>query len=184
MHLANGGYLMVDAWRLFSEPRAWDTLKRALQRRAIRIESVAEAAGIIGSTHLEPAPIPLDVKVVLFGERDVLLLAEHDPDFETLFRVVADFDDALPQFLARARPGAVVVEQAAANGLAPLEPPALARLLDEAVRLAEDNTRFSAHVQTLVELAVEADYQARRADCAAIGVGHIRQAIAHIVAIA
>ena len=46
LHRANGGYLVLDANRLFSHPYAWEGLKRALRAREIRIEPPAEAQGL------------------------------------------------------------------------------------------------------------------------------------------
>ncbi|MEZ5651891.1 MAG: ATP-binding protein [Burkholderiaceae bacterium] len=179
LHLANGGYLLVDAWRLLAEPFAWDALKRTLQRGAIRIESPAEASGMTGTARLEPAPIPISVKVVVFGERYLYhLLSEHDPEFCALFRVVADFDDALPRDDAHQRGLAqVVLAQARQANLAPFQPAGLARLLDEAARLSDDNQRLSAHVQSLIEIAVEADHEARRDGAGEIGLEHVRRAV-------
>ncbi|MGB7304098.1 MAG: AAA family ATPase [Burkholderiaceae bacterium] len=180
LHEANGGYLLIDAWRLFSEPYAWDALKRSLQRRAIQIESVAEAAGSATPARLEPASIPLDVKVILFGERYAFYtLSEHDPDFAALFRVVADFDNALPRDDEHANGLVqVLLEQASANQLQPLDKSALARLLDQAARLADDATRLSSHVQHLSEVAVEADHVARSAGATVTTAEHVRTAIA------
>ena len=51
---------------------------------------------IISTQSLDPEPIPLDVRVVLFGDRELYyLLAAHDPDFPRLFKVQADFDDTI-----------------------------------------------------------------------------------------
>ncbi|MEZ5661806.1 MAG: ATP-binding protein [Burkholderiaceae bacterium] len=180
LHLANGGYLLIDAWRLVAEPYAWDALKRTLQRAAIRIESPAEAAGYAGTARLEPEPIPLSVKVVIFGERYLYhLLSEHDPEFGALFRVVADFDDALPRDHDHVRGlASVVMAQATQARLMPMAPAALARLLDEAARSADDNQRLSAHVQSLIEIAVESDHEARRDGATQIERVHVRRAVA------
>ncbi len=180
LHEANGGYLLIDAWRLFSEPFAWDALKRALQRRAIRIETVAETASGTPAAQLDPEPIPLNVKVILFAERySTDLLREHDPDFDALFRVVADFDDTLERTGAHLNGMAqVLLEQACGHGLLPLKRPALAALLDEAVRRSDDTNRISAHVQLLTEVAVEAGFEAQQAGDTAIAADHVRLALA------
>lgn len=181
LHRANGGYLLIDAWRLFSEPHAWDALKRALQRQAIRIESVTEKAIGANGSRLEPEPIPLSVKVVLFGEREsYYTLGDVDPEFDALFRVAADFDDNLTRTDEHQNGLAqVLAEQAAANDLLPLDRSALARLLDEAARRADDQDMLSAQVQFLTEVAVEADYEARRNDVTTIAAGQITQALAN-----
>ncbi len=181
LHRANGGYLLIDAWRLFSEPRAWDALKRALQRRAIRIETMAETATGVSAGLIEPDPIPLDVKVILFGEREsYYTLSELDPEFDALFRITADFDDNLERTTEHQNGLAVVLaEQADANDLLTLDRSALARLLDEAARCAEDQNRLSAHVQYLTEVAVEADYEARQQGVSTINEDHIASALAN-----
>src|SRR5574337_1190284 len=96
LHRANGGYLLIDAIKLLSQPFAWAALKRALLCREIRIESMSEMFGVVSTIQLEPQPIPLEVKVVLFGDRELCrLLQTADIEFDQLFRVVADLDDDL-----------------------------------------------------------------------------------------
>lgn len=179
LHLANGGYLLIDAWRLFSEPHAWDALKRALQRRAIRIETITDNMFGANGRRLNPEPIDLDVKVILFGERETYYtLGEHDPEFEALFRVAADFDDSLDRDEFHQNGLAeVLAEQADSSGLLALDRTALARLIDEAARRADDQDRLSAQVQVLIEIAVEADDAARQQGVTTIKSGHIEHAL-------
>ena len=94
LHRANGGTILIDARSLLSEPYTWPALKRALVQRRIVIEDLAHIVGFASTAALEPQPIPLDVKVVLFGERHLYyLLAAYDPEFEQHFKILADFDD-------------------------------------------------------------------------------------------
>ncbi|MEZ5728497.1 MAG: AAA family ATPase [Burkholderiaceae bacterium] len=151
----------------------------ALQRRDITIESIGEQVGAISTSRLEPEPIPLDVKVILFGERYLYyLLGEHDPDFRQLFRVVADFDDDLPRD-AHHQDGMarIIAEQAQSNALMPIDRGGLARLIDQSARLADDATRLSANVQVLMEIATEGERLARQAGRNAIGTDDIRTAV-------
>jgi len=109
---------MVDAIKLLTQPFAWSALKRALLRREILIESVAEMFSLVSTIQLEPQPIPLDVKVVLVGDRAVCqLLQALDTEFGKLFRVVADLDDDLPREPATQRAlAATLAAQARAAG--------------------------------------------------------------------
>jgi predicted ATP-dependent protease len=180
LHRANGGYLLIDAAKLLVQPFAWDALKRALLRGEIRIESVADLYSLVSTMQLEPAPIPLEVKVVLMGERYLgALLQAYDPDFGKLFRVVADLSDEMPREsatqseLARALQ-ARAVEQA----LLPPSAPALARLIDHASRLAGDATRLTAEVQHLLDVTMEADHLARAAGRQCIEAPDIGAAVA------
>ncbi|MHA1569411.1 MAG: AAA family ATPase, partial [Alphaproteobacteria bacterium] len=94
LHRANGGYLILDARKLLMQPYAWEELKRILRAREIHIESLGQALGLVSTVSLEPEAIPLDTKIVLVGDRMIYdLLSAHDPDFQELFKVAADFDD-------------------------------------------------------------------------------------------
>ncbi len=74
LHKANGGYLVIEALKLLTEPFAWEGLKRALRKREIIIESLGQVYSMISTVSLEPEPIPLEVKVVLIGERQLYYL--------------------------------------------------------------------------------------------------------------
>jgi len=77
LHRANGGWLILDAHKLLTQPYAWESLKRALRSERIRIESPAESLGWATTTTLEPEPIPLAVKIVLLGEPLLYYLLMH-----------------------------------------------------------------------------------------------------------
>ncbi|MEO1720742.1 MAG: ATP-binding protein, partial [Pseudomonadota bacterium] len=98
LHRANGGYLLLDARKMLLSPFAWEALKRAMKSREIRIEAPQETTGFMSTQTIDPEPIPLDVKVILFGDRQLYYtLANADPDFARLFQVQADFEDAIPR---------------------------------------------------------------------------------------
>ncbi|WP_245626858.1 Lon protease family protein [Aestuariivita boseongensis] len=162
LHRANGGYLMLDAHRILAEPFAWDSLKRCLQNRAISITSLAERYSLSSTVTLEPDPIPLDVRVVLIGDRRLhMLLQLLDPEFSQLFKVQADFDDALPRTARNMRALArVVAAYAIKDGIRPLSATAVAALLDHAVRLAQDAKKFTLELGALADVMREADFYA------------------------
>lgn len=182
LHRASGGYLVLDAGRLLTQPFAWDGLKRALRSGRIAIEPPAEAQGWSSQATLRPEPAPCQVKVVLVGERELYyLLMENDPDFSELFKVAADFEDELlrtPENEASfARLLASLVRGA---GLLPFDGAATALLIEEAARHAEHAERLSLHTRYLGDLMREAEYQARRADpdVSQVGSAAIRAALA------
>ncbi len=179
LHRANGGYLLLDVHRLLMQPFAWEGLKRALSTRGIRIESLGEMYSLISTVSLEPEPIPLDVKVVLFGERYLYhLLQAYDPDFPRLFKVAVDFDDDVPRDAGnRDLYARVLGTMARHDGLLPLESGAMARVIEYSARLAGDALRLSANLRRLGDLAGEADHWARTASRHAITAGDIQRAI-------
>ena len=96
LHQANGGYLVIDAMQLLQQPFAWDSLKRCLRSREIRIESLGQSLSLVSTVSLEPEPIPLDIKIVLEGDRMLYyLLHDLDPEFSKFFKVAVDFSDQM-----------------------------------------------------------------------------------------
>ncbi len=185
LHRANGGYLVLDARRILMQPFAWEELKRALRTREIRIRSVGESLGLLSTATLEPEETPLDVKIVLTGDRQLwYLLSAYDPDVPELFKVAADFEDDTARVpgseVAYSR---LIARLARDGGLRPLDRYAVARVVDEAARLAGDNEKLTSQIETLCDLLREADHLAgqagskivREADVAAAREAQIRR---------
>ncbi len=165
LHKANGGYLLIDARKLLLSPFAWEALKRSIKAREIRIEQPSEISGVVATQTLDPEPIPLDVKVVLFGDRELYyLLAQHDPDFSRLFKVQADFDDSIARSAendqAYARLITSIVKE---HHLKPVDVRAVARVIEEGARLADDREKLSIEIGRIADLVREADYWAGEA---------------------
>jgi lon-related putative ATP-dependent protease len=167
LHRANGGYLILDARKVLLSPFAWEALKRAIKAREISIEQPAEAAGFspVSTQSLDPEPIPLDVRVVLVGDRELYyMLAAYDPDFPGIFKVQADFDDTIARSSendhAYARVIASIVKE---HGLKPLDAAAVARVIEEGARLADDREKLSIEIGRIADIVREADYWSSQA---------------------
>ncbi len=179
LHRANGGYLLLDARKLLLSPFAYEALKRAMKAREIKIEQPAEAAGMISAQTLDPEPIPLDVKVVLTGDRELYyLLSQNDPDFLGLFKVQADFDDTIARSPENYRDYArVLASIARTHSLKPVDAGGVARVLEEGARLASDRERLSIEVGRISDILREADYWAAKSGHAAITREDVSRAI-------
>jgi lon-related putative ATP-dependent protease len=165
LHKANGGYLLIDARKVLLSPFAWEALKRTIKAQEIRIEQPSEMSGLISTQTLDPEPIPLDVKIVLFGDRELYyLLSQYDPDFSRLFKVQADFDDSITRSAENdqsyARLIASIVKE---HKLKPVDVAAVARVIDEGARLADDREKLSIEIGRIADLVREADYWAGEA---------------------
>jgi len=179
LHRANGGYLLLDAQKVLTQPFAWEGLKRVLTTHKVRIESLGQMYSLVSTISLEPEPIPVNVKIVLFGERFWYhLLFAYDPDFRELFKVAVDFDDEIPRtpanldLLAR-----LIATIARRNAFLPFARDAVARLVERRARDVEDRERLSTHMQDLVDLMTEADHAARSAGTATVGAVHVDAAV-------
>ncbi len=166
LHRANGGALLIDARKVLLSPYAYEALKRALKSREIRMEQPSEIAGALTTVQsLDPEPIPLDVKVIMIGEREIYYtLAQNDPDFLGLFKVQADFDDAIVRNddtdTAYARIIASIVRE---HKLKALDASGVARVIEEGARMADDREKLSISIGRISDLVREANYWATKA---------------------
>ncbi len=179
LHRANGGYLLLDARKVLMQPFAWDGLKRALQTREIRIESLGQMYSLVSTVSLEPEPIALDVKIVLFGDRlTYYLLQEYDPEFGELFKVAADFEEHIERnadsHLLYAR---LIATLARKSNLLPFGREAVARVIEHGARLVGDAEKLSTHMRSITDVLQEADYWARQAGQADVTAADVQRAI-------
>jgi lon-related putative ATP-dependent protease len=179
LHRANGGVLVLDARSVLLEPFAWESLKRALLSRSVRIESPAQAYALVSTVTLEPEPIPLDTKVVMVGNRLLYaLLRAYDPDFSKLFKVTADYEEDMPRTTTNqhvfARHLAGFVRRRA---LPALDASAVALLVEQASRLAGHARKLSLELECLADLIEEAVHWAGRDGAPVVEGRHVAQAI-------
>lgn len=180
LHRANGGYLVLDARSVVATGFAWESLKRALRAGQIRIESLEQLLSLTSTISLDPEPIPLDVKVVLVGERLLYyLLSELDPEFADLFKVEVDFDDDVARSPeSTALYARLVTQLARALKLRAFDRPAVALVIEQAARRAGDSSRLSAEIRPLRDLLCEADHYCSVEGAGCIGARHVQAAIA------
>jgi len=179
LHRANGGYLLLDIRKILIQPFAWEGLKRALQSREIHIESLGQIYSLVSTVSLEPEPIPLKAKIVLFGDRlFYYLLHAYDPEFGELFKVAADFEEQIERnadaHLLYARLISTLTRK---EELLPFDRGAVARVIEHSARLVEDAARLSTHMSDIADLLRESDYWAREAGRAVVAAAHVQQSI-------
>lgn len=179
LHRANGGYLLLDVRHLFSQAFAWEGLKRALFAEEVRITSLGEMLGWVSTVSLEPQSIPLDIKVVLLGDRMFYyLLYQLDPDFRELFKAAADFEEAIDRSDEADRVYAQLLATLIhKEKLRPFGREAIARVIEHSARMADDAEKLSIHMQTVCDLLQEADYWAGASGARQVGAEHVQKAI-------
>lgn len=179
LHRANGGWLVLDVDKLLLQPFAWRALKRALRTEEIRIESVERMVGVMGTTSLEPEPIPLRLKVALVGEREFYyLLQAHDPEFGALFKVAADFSEDMPrneaQEMAYARLIATLQQR---EGLRPVSRSGVGRIVEWSSRRANKGSKLTLHLGDLTDLLQQAEHFSAASDEQTITALHVQTAL-------
>lgn len=163
LHRSNGGYLLIEADKLIEQASVWESLKLALKSQKIRMESPVFEPNIVNVSSLTPQPIPLDVKIIMMGSRDLYyLMQEHDNEFSELFRVLADFehyislnDKAMYGFVQKSK-------QFAKSHNFELSSDAVSQLMNFSFRQAEHQHKLSARFADVLELICESQFYAKK----------------------
>jgi lon-related putative ATP-dependent protease len=181
LHEANGGYLVLNADNLFKYWASWEALKIAIRSRQISIEDPGHLQGYPATTEgIRPEPIPLDVKVILIGSQDLYLtLQSYDEDFGKLFNVKCDFADSMEwkeEYTQKFGPfiRARVEER---PGLRHFHRSGVARVVEYASELTEDQEKLSARFSDLMTIIREASYWARMSGAKYVKAEHVERAI-------
>lgn len=162
LHRANGGYLVLDVLKVLTHPFAWEGLKRALISRKLETKTLEQIYSLVSTVSLEPEPIPLDLKVVLVGSRELFyLLDEFDPEFPDLFKISAEFDDEMKRDDENIQRHARLLGTIARKeSLKPLHREAVARIIEESSRHAGDAEMLTGRVRRINDILREAHYWA------------------------
>ncbi len=179
LHRANGGYLVLDARRVLMQPFAWEGLKRVLSSGELRIESPRDLLGLVSTVSLEPEPVPLNVKVVLMGDRMLYyLLSSAEPDFPQLFKVAADFADEMDRTPESEQLYAhLIATLAGQDELRPFDRAAVARVIERSARWAGDAEKLSVQTRDVLDLMREADYWAGEEGAETVTAAHVQRAV-------
>ena len=143
---AHGGFLLLHLRDLLVDGLVWEKLRRFLRSGRLQIEEPGTAYAPISAVSLEPEAVDVEVKIVLIGSREQYYeLQEEDPEFARRFRVKVDFAESFPSSDETRSAFAIFVAHSCRNmGLPHFSSGAIARLLEEAHRAVDDQTRQSA----------------------------------------
>jgi lon-related putative ATP-dependent protease len=179
LHQANGGYLVLDAVKVLTNPFAWETLKRTLRAREIRIQSLEHMYSFASTVQLEPEPIPLNTKVVLTGDRHVYyLLEQYDPEFSELFKIAADMsEDVEWNGESTATYPRLIRTLQDREEIRPLDRSGVARVIEHSARQVQDNQKLSLHMGRLTNLLCESDHWAEIRGSETIAAEDVQKAV-------
>lgn len=179
LHLANGGYLIVQARDLLTHPFAYEALKRSLVCREVTMENIGEATSMVPTLTLRPDPIPLNVKVVLIGTHEIYrMLYQVDETFQKLFRVRADFDTEMVRDASNTAIYAGFVRaRIDEEQLLHFDKTAVAKVVEFGSRLREHQDRLTTLFGDLSSLVSEASYWAKKAGAPLVQAEHVAWAV-------
>lgn len=160
---ADGGTLIMEMEQVLLNAHVWDGLKRALQNKQLHIEDLA-AGPLLGSVGLRPAPIPIDVKVILLGSYELFqALQDNDSKFNKLFKVRADFDDEVERSALTVQLYARFIARVCREEqLLPFTPDGVAAIVEYGQKATANKRKLSLRFGQVIGVLKEADYWARR----------------------
>ncbi|MCB9848574.1 MAG: AAA family ATPase [Phycisphaeraceae bacterium] len=175
---ADGGFLLIEAREVLAEPNAWRMLIRALRTGQIDFPS-HEAMTPWGVDGLDPESVPLNTKVILVGDAEIFyLLDEHDDDFAHLFKVLADFDSAVPRSKESVELYARVIAKTAWDeSLPPFGQDAVAALVEHGARIAGAAGMLTTRLGRIMDISRESAFVAGEKQEQVTSGEHVREAI-------
>jgi lon-related putative ATP-dependent protease len=179
LHKANGGYIVINALDLLRNIFAYDSLKRAIRNKEIKIEDVWEQYRLISTTTLKPEAMPLDVKVILVGNPYLYyLLYNLDEEYRELFKVKADFDSRMVRTEGNINKYAsFVTTLCREEKLLPFDRAGVAKVVEFGSRLAEHQNKLSSRFSDIADILREASYWASKSNSNIVSDGHVQKAM-------
>ena len=158
-HKANGGFLVIDAEKVLMNFMAWEAIKRILRTGEAAIENLGEQYGALPVASLRPAPIKMDLKIIMTGSPYIYeLLQYYDAEFSKIFKIKASFDYDMPRTAGNERKmSRYIAEVIKRENLKPFDASALSEIIEWSGREAEDQNLLSVEVGKLRELLTEAN---------------------------
>ncbi|MBN2224388.1 MAG: AAA family ATPase [Deltaproteobacteria bacterium] len=178
IHRANGGYLIINAFDLLTEPGGWRGLKRVLKNRKIEFQ-LLEPLFIFAAFSLKPEAIDSNVKVIMVGDPYVyyLLLAQDD-DFSMIFKIKSDFDPVMENNDEHLAGYASFVRRITKEEkLLPFDNTAVASIVEYGVRESRNQKKISSRLSDVADLIREAAYWAKTDSRAVVEGADVERAI-------
>jgi predicted ATP-dependent protease len=178
LHQAMGGFLILPAAALLKNEALYEHLKACLLSGRFIVPDQNPSYYRGAAEELLFPSIPIDVKLMLVaGPHLFQELHAADPEFSQLFKVQARFEPTLPiQDAARTYP-AFLSGLSKERNLLPMTRDAVAELIFHGGRLAESQSKVTASLGLIAEVATEASYLSQRRGRPAIDAEAVREAI-------
>jgi ATP-dependent Lon protease len=175
---ADGGFLILDAHDVLSEPGAWRMLMRALRTGCVEIVPTDLGWPLV-SHSLKPDPIDISVRIILLGSGGLYYqLDQVDQDFADLFKVLADFDSEIERSEVGINQYAGVLARLSRDeGLLHFSAGGVASLAEHGARIAARQGKITARFGRIADIVREASFIAGKDNSELVERRHIEATI-------
>ncbi len=175
---ADGGYLVLDARDVLTEPGAWRLLMRSLRTGVVEIVP-PELGWPYSSQALKPQPIEISLRVILIGNSSLYYqLDKLDQDFSDLFKVLADFDTEIERDITGVEQYAGVLARLVRDEkLHHFDRGSVAALAEHGARVAARKGKITARFGRIADIAREASYLAQKSGAELVSRDHVEETV-------
>src|SRR3972149_997385 len=179
VHLANGGYLILNIRDVLLNPGVWEGFKRVIRTKEVRVEDPLEQFSFLTPQGMRPQPVPVELKIAVIGDDNLYqLLSAYDEDFWEMFKVKADFDYQVQRTEENIKAYTCFIRSCCdEEKLLPFDRSGVAKVIEFATRAVGDQEKLSARFGQLKDLLIEADYWARASKSEMIKGEHVENAV-------
>lgn len=176
---AHGGFLMLHLRDLLADEPVWEKFRRFLRSGRAQIEEPGMMYSPIASVTLQPEPIDVEVKIVLIASvQDYYAVQEGDPEFASHFRCKVDFAEAFRATPDSHHATAVFIAHVCrSRGLPHLGCDAVAAVIEDTHRQADDQTRQSAIFASCEALTLESAAVAQARGATVVAAADVHEAV-------
>ncbi|MBI5647722.1 MAG: AAA family ATPase [Ignavibacteriae bacterium] len=175
---AQGGFLVLNAADVLSEPGVWRALQRVLIYRKLDIQALDLITQQTASA-IKPESIDLNLKVILIGNNEIYgLLMAYERDFKKIFKVKADFDYEMPNTeLAVHQYAALIRKLVSDEGLKHFDNTAIAAVVEYGARRSDSKDKLTTQFSVIADIVREAHYWCRKNSNRYVMAEHVHKAI-------
>lgn len=179
LHKANGGYIIIKAQQLLTQPSSWELLKKCINLENITINNSKYNIDVLPISTLNPEEIPLKIKVILIGGHYIYsLLLKNDLEFEKIFKIKAEFDTEIERDENNTTNliGSLSC-YINKNKIKHINREGVIKLLEFSSRLAQNRNYFSSSMSNMFKIVDIANYYAKKDNSKIIEAKHVSEAL-------
>jgi ATP-dependent Lon protease len=175
---ADGGYLILNARDVLSEPGAWRMLMRTLRTGKLEIVP-SEVGWLMPMQSLKPQAIDISVRIILIGSSYLYYqLDQVDQDFTEQFKVLADFNSEIERSdLGVSQYAGVVASICQKENLVHFAASGVAALAEHGARIASHKGKITARFGRIADIVRESSFLAGKAGSELVLREHVQETI-------
>jgi len=175
---ADGGYLILNARDVLSEPGAWRMMMRTLRTGKLEIVP-SELRWMMPMQSLKPQAIEISVRIIMIGSSHLYYqLDQVDQDFVDLFKVLADFNSEIERSeLGISQYAGVVARICKEEELAHFDASGIAALAEHGARIASRKGKITARFGRIADVVREASFLAGKSGDDRVNRRHVEETI-------